>query len=83
MNVTNVDFRIKQNTDDEIIELKNDNNNEIIPERSTTSNESNEQLLEPTINTESNPSIEQNETNITLRRSNRVRNRPKYLKDYT
>ena len=83
INVTNEDFSIKQNTDDEIIELKNDNNNEIITERSTTSNESNEQLLEPTINTESNPGIEQNETNITLRRSNRVRNRPKYLKDYT
>ena len=82
-NVTNEDFSIKQNTDDEIIELKNDNNNEIITERSTTSNESNKQLLEPTINTESNPGIEQNEANITLRRSNRVRNRPKYLKDYT
>ena len=59
--MTNEDFSIKKNTDDEIIELKNYNNNEIITERSTTSNESNEQLLEPTINTESNPGIEQNE----------------------
>ena len=81
--MTNEDFSIKQKTDDEIIELKNDNNNEIITERNTTSNENNEQLLEPTINTGSNSTIEQNETNITLRRSNRVRNRPKYLKDYT
>ena len=81
--MANEHVSVKCNNDDEIIELNNENNNEIINERNTALHENNEQLPEPTVTKrDSSSTIEHNEPNITLRRSNRTRNKPNYLKDY-
>ena len=79
------DVSLRHDNDNECAELNNNSDNQITNERNITSNEKVEQIAEPsntTIKLSSVVEHNDSEPSTTVRRSNRIRNRPNYLKDY-
>ena len=85
INLTKEDVSVRHDSDNKCVELNNNSDNQITNERNITSNENVEQIAKPS-NTITKPSnvVEHNysEPSTTLRRSNCIRNKPYYLKDY-
>ena len=84
INLTKEDVSERHDSDNEFVETTNNSDNQITNERNITSNENVEQIAEPS-NTTIKPSSvveHDSEPSTTLIRSNHIRNRPNYLKDY-
>ena len=79
INLTKEDISVKHDNDNEFVELNNNSDNHITNERNITSKENVEQIAEPSYTTIKPSSVvkhNDSEPSTTLKRSNRIRNRP-------